>query len=226
MAAKVGEPVAAEPLGAAATAIGAGNAATPSGFNDRFEVVHAGALYYGRSLSTFLQAVARLIHEDTAFASVFQLTLLGTLDTAARAELDRAALGDRVEYRGQVDHAVAQATMRQASALLLVANTTAGAEATVPGKLFEYLALGRPILAIAPAESSTADVLEQTQCGWLARADDLEHITCVLRKAFAGHRTGTVPAADPERVAQFDRRRLAGRLAGIFDDARSARQQR
>jgi len=32
--------------------------------------------------------------------------------------------------------------------------------------------------------------------------------------------------ADPERVAQFDRQRLAGWLAGIFDDACSARQQR
>ena len=40
--------------------------------------------------------------------------------------------------------------MRSSDALLLVANTTPGAEATVPGKLFEYLAVGRPILAIAP----------------------------------------------------------------------------
>jgi hypothetical protein len=61
--------------------------------------------------------------------------------------------------------------MRAADALLLVANTTPGAEATVPGKLFEYLAVGRPVLAIAPPESSTADVLRSTGGGWLAPAE-------------------------------------------------------
>jgi len=55
-----------------------------------FDVLHAGALYYGRSLSSFLIAARRLIAEDPAFAGAFQLTLLGTLDAAARAEVERA----------------------------------------------------------------------------------------------------------------------------------------
>jgi hypothetical protein len=106
--------------------------------------------------------------------------------------------------------------MRAADLLLLVANTTPGAEATVPGKLFEYLAAGRPVLAIAPsAESSTGDVLEQTQSGRLAPAEDEAQIACALGEAFAGR----VRPPDAAQLARFDRRVLAGQLAGIFDDA-------
>jgi glycosyltransferase involved in cell wall biosynthesis len=189
-----------------------------------FEVLHAGALYYGRSLSSFLIAARRLIEDDAVFAGAFRLTLIGTLDAAARAEVERAQLNDHVSSRGQVEHAQAQAAMRDAAVLLLVANTTHGAEATVPGKLYEYLAVGRPVLAIAPPDSSTQDVLEQTRGGWLAQADDVEHITSVLRRAFAAHQAGHPPKPDPDAVGRFDRRRLAGDLARIFDQVCAARR--
>src|SRR5262249_26117336 len=124
---------------------------------ERFEVLHAGALYYGRSLAAFLEAAKRLMHEDPRFESAFRLTLLGTLDATARAELAGHALGKHVQVLGQRAHLEALRAMHAADALLLIANTTPGAEATVPGKLFEYLAVGRPILAMAPRSSSTQD---------------------------------------------------------------------
>src|SRR5262249_26377498 len=149
--------------------------------HEGFRILHAGALYYGRSLRGFLDAMTRLSQTDPKFASRAELTLIGTLDAAAEAELT----GHRVEFRGHLDHPATLEAMRAADLLLLVANTTHGAEATVPGKVFEYLATGRPILAIAPSEeSSTADVLSQTRGGRLVRADDEAQITCALREAF------------------------------------------
>jgi glycosyltransferase involved in cell wall biosynthesis len=178
-----------------------------------WEVLHAGALYYGRSLSEFFRAARCVAEWDMEFARDFRLTLLGTLDQAARAEVDASGLADRVQLRPQVDHAGAIDAMRRADALLLVANTTPGAEATVPGKLFEYLAVGRPVLAVAPAESSTADVLRQTGGGWLAPAGDPSAIACVLQQAYR-QRANPVRTA---RLGAFDRRRLAGELGRVFD---------
>ncbi|HET6316577.1 MAG TPA: glycosyltransferase, partial [Chloroflexota bacterium] len=59
-----------------------GAAGTPASM-EGFEVVHAGALYYGRSLAAFLAAARRLCAEDAAFAQAFRLTLFGTFDGAA-----------------------------------------------------------------------------------------------------------------------------------------------
>jgi glycosyltransferase involved in cell wall biosynthesis len=180
---------------------------------DGWEVLHAGALYYGRSIAALLEAIRRLLATDADFARDFRLVLLGSLDANARVELARSGLGDRIRFRGRLDHASAIRAMRSADALLLVANTTPGAEATVPGKLFEYLAVGRPVIAVAPSESSTADVLERTSGGWLAPAGDADAIGCVLRRA---HTERTQPANAAE-VARFDRRVLAGELARTFD---------
>jgi len=189
--------------------------------SDGFEVLHAGALYYGRSLEGFMSGAARAVEADPAFGAAFRLTLLGTLDATARAEVAKHSFGDRVQFRGYVDHAASLAAMRQANVLLLIANTTVGAEATVPGKLFEYLASGRPVLAIVPSlESATADVLAQTGAGWVARADDPERIACAIGEAFRGQ----PPRGEERALAQFDRRLLSGQLAAIFDEVRAARR--
>jgi glycosyltransferase involved in cell wall biosynthesis len=109
--------------------------------------------------------------------------------------------------------------MHAADALLLIANTTPGAEATVPGKLFEYLAVDRPILGIAPRSSSTEDVLAATGGGWLVPPEDPAAIACTLKQAFDQLRTGHRPSVDARRRAQFDRRVLTGDLAEIFERA-------
>lgn len=182
-----------------------------------FNVLHSGALYYGRSMVAFLEATQRVCDADRAFAQAFRLTLLGTLDAAAGREVIGHPLGERITAPGQVDHAAAVAAMRQADVLLLVANTTPGAEATVPGKLFEYLAVGRPVLAIAPPESATADVLRQTGGGWLAPAGDPEAIACALQRAFDEYNRGVSSVADRAQLSRFDRRQLTGELAHIFE---------
>jgi glycosyltransferase involved in cell wall biosynthesis len=180
----------------------------------RWVMVHAGALYYGRSLAAFLDAARAVIATDEEFARDFGLQLIGSLDRVAHGEIERSGLGNHVTVRGQMAHAEAIDAMRAADALLLIANTTPGAEATVPGKLFEYLAVGRPVLAVAPAESSTADVLRQTGGGWLAAAGDPRAIACILQRAYAERATFR-EAAD---IASFDRRVLTGELARIFDE--------
>jgi glycosyltransferase involved in cell wall biosynthesis len=182
---------------------------------EAFTVLHAGALYYGRSIRPFLDAAARLVQEDADFARMFRLDLVGSLDQTARAEVDGSPLGRQVVCDGQLDHPSTLARERTADLLLLVANTTPGAQATVPGKLFEYLASGRPVLAIAPSRSATADVLAATGGGWLADGSDPEAVYRQLRAAFHGQAS----PVDQHELARFDRRRLAGELARVLEAA-------
>lgn len=182
-------------------------------------LLHAGALYYGRSVAALLAAMRRLIDTDAELGALLRLDLVGTLDSGVDAEVRASGLSEHVRVLGQVDHAVALAAMRNADLLLLVANTTSGAEATVPGKLFEYLVSGRPVVALAPDPSSTRDVLASTGGAYLARPDDVDAIASTLRRVLMDVRANRASRPDADAVAQFDRRRLAGEMARILDHA-------
>ncbi len=196
-------------------------AGPPPSRSDRFQVLHAGALYHGRGIASFLEAAGRLAQEDADFACHFELRLVGSLDGEARSEVARQVdcyrLGDRVSYAGYLDHEQALAAMRAADLLLLVSNTTPGAEAAVPGKLFEYLAVRRPVLAVTPGGADAAAVVWRTRAGWVAPAHDPDAIREQLASAFAAHRRGDTPRPDDEEIARFDRRYLTRDLARVFD---------
>ena len=131
----------------------------------------------------------------------------------AEPKLGRHALSSRIQLRRPARARQTIAAMRAASLLLLVANTTPGAEATVPGKLFEYLAVGGPILAIAPARVArppTSSNPDRRRPG-SPRAGDPTAIACALHaSAFRERHQRTAQPATCRR-----RTRSAGRLASI-----------
>jgi glycosyltransferase involved in cell wall biosynthesis len=60
------------------------------------------------------------------------------------------------------------------------------------GKVFEYLAAERPILAIVPPEGAAADLIRQTGAGIVVGPDDVEGMTSALRDLHAQWKAGTL----------------------------------
>jgi glycosyltransferase involved in cell wall biosynthesis len=90
-------------------------------------------------------------------------------------------------------------------------------EISVPGKLFEYMATGKPILAVTPRESEVDQILQQTRGGICAPPDDEEAIRAMLTRAFQAWRSGT-PLISPDRdaVSRYERPRLAEEYARMI----------
>jgi glycosyltransferase involved in cell wall biosynthesis len=89
----------------------------------------------------------------------------------------------------------------------------------VPGKLYEYLRSGKPILALAPAGAQT-DLLHATGGAWIVEPDDVDGAGEAIRDAYRRWLAGQPgPKADARLVRAFDRRVLAGLLAAEFDAA-------
>jgi hypothetical protein len=63
-------------------------------------------------------------------------------------------------------------------------------EISVPGKLFEYMAAGKPILAVTPSGSEVDLILKETAAGVCARPDDSASIRAMLAGAFEAWRKG------------------------------------
>jgi hypothetical protein len=76
------------------------------------------------------------------------------------ASIQAAGLSAKVERIGNVDHAQAMRDMQRARVLLLSVNDTANAKGVLTSKLFEYMSVGRPILAVGPKDGDVARVLK------------------------------------------------------------------
>ena len=87
-----------------------------------------------------------------------------------------------------------------------------------PGKTYEYLASGTPIVAAVP-ESDAKDILVAAGCRTIAEPDDVDAIAANIRALVADWRRRVEPPPPrPEVVSVYERRHLTERLAGFFDE--------
>jgi len=151
----------------------------------RFNLVHTGALTVPerRDPSVLFAALDRLLTQDPDLASRLALVVAGVLTPQERSLLARPGLERIVVDVGVLGRAEAVALQRRADALLLIA--TGAHRAQVTGKLFEYLASGRPILAIAD-HNDAAEIIAATGTGVVVAPADLEGIVAALREAVTG----------------------------------------
>ena len=128
---------------------------------DQLVLLHAGTLYGGRSPLPLLRAVAAVAAADPRAAARLRVRFLGSttfpgLDIPrVCADLGIAGLVDLVP---RVERRESLAEMRRASALVILQGGTSMA---IPGKLYEYLAAGRPILALCEDGEMGALIREQ-----------------------------------------------------------------
>jgi hypothetical protein len=86
----------------------------------------------------------------------------------------------------------------------------------VPGKTYEYLAAERPILAAVP-DGDARDLLAEAGNAFLCRPPDVGGMARIIAERVEGAARGAVPRPRPEVLARYERRRLTGELAEVFD---------
>lgn len=169
-----------------------------------------------RSHVYLLRALEQLLADDPSLANRIELHLAGVLSDR---DLDVVGGASIVTTHGYLAHDETVALLRSADLLFLpMHDLPAGRRATiVPGKTYEYLAARRPILAAVP-DGDARDLLAHTPTATLCRPADVDAIAAAIRAGIERKERGA-PLPDPPRrlLEQFERSRLSGRLAAVFD---------
>jgi glycosyltransferase involved in cell wall biosynthesis len=136
---------------------------------DEFVLLHAGTFYGARSPMPVIEAVARAVNRGALDRRRFRLRLLGNISVSVDVPAECARLGipEVVEFVPRVTRAESLREMKSASALLLV---QIGTTVSVPGKAYEYLAAGRPILSLSE-EGETSSLVRASGIGVSVRPD-------------------------------------------------------
>lgn len=129
---------------------------------------------------------------------------------AAKAGVDRW-----VEELGPVSHGRAVEIMKQSDLLFLPVPLGYYAKASLPGKLFEYLACARPIVAAVPQDSEVDQVLREVGGGLRVEPGDVPALAEVIRTWLRG--SLQVPQA--QGIERYSRGATARRLATVLQAA-------
>jgi glycosyltransferase involved in cell wall biosynthesis len=185
-----------------------------------FHIIYTGSFYTGRlTPESFLNAVRRLLDEGDIPSQFIKIHLIGNIGQPVVqliADLDLEAI---VDMPGYVPHATSIAYLLAADILLLVIGSNPGSEVVFTGKIFEYLAAGKPILALVPP-GAAADLIYEAHAGWVVDPEDIQKIADRLEQIYALWREGKLNTGVlPEVVTRYERRKLTGELAYLLDSA-------
>lgn len=181
--------------------------------DEEFSISHIGTFSPSRNHPKFWQAIAELKAENPAFASAFKLRTVGVVDHQVASSIEKYGLSENWERIQYVSHSEVLKYQRSSKVLLVSINNTPNATGILPGKFFEYLASGRPILAVGPKKSDIGTVLSKTQAGIIVERDDLAEIKQAILSLFEEKQD---LRRDEAEIAKFSRKGLAGRLVEII----------
>jgi glycosyltransferase involved in cell wall biosynthesis len=183
-------------------------------------IVYTGTLVETPAMLRFLEALARRLSYEPGRRGHVTLVIAGPYGEEYEARVRELDLADIVRFVGPLPNAEARRLQREADVLLLVRNEGPGYEAMVPGKLYEYLAAGRPIVAMVGTSEASGIARD---CGAaVAAPHDGEAAVAAAFAVLDGAPTAARP--DSGAIARLlrsrSRRALAGELAALLDEAR------
>lgn len=190
--------------------------APPSRFYDAEHVhlAHMGTVYPGFS-GRFFQALEELIQEEPELGTQLRVHVIGYPDETVH-QYAESTLRSIVQIHGFVHHTEALTAMRDCDALLLFYGHDYTSRASVPGKLYEYLRMGRPILALA-RPGGVDDLIRESAAGWVLRPDDVPAIKQTFKTIVASCRSGQpLPKPDAGVIAQYRYDLLTQRVANVL----------
>jgi glycosyltransferase involved in cell wall biosynthesis len=190
--------------------------------SERFRIVYTGTLWNLTSIAPVVTALEQLLAERPDLAEQIELVAVGrkTPEQAALlARLNGTAV--RLVTVDYCDHETAIAWMQSADALLLLLTDGPGADRVAPAKLFEYLAVGRPILGVVP-NGETAEIVSRFWPSGHQPPENPEAIArwvagAVAAKGSAAESVRPLGEEERQTADAFSRRRLTQELAGILD---------
>jgi len=153
--------------------------------SERLRITHAGSFYGKRDPKPFLRALAESGLDDVV------VRFVGDLRASDREHAEELGLGDRIEETGYVSRRRSLELQRDSEVLLLIIPEAGGrGRGVLSGKVFEYLAAERPILAAVPPDGAAADLVRQTGAGVVAPSDDVDALKHALLDLHARWRAG------------------------------------
>lgn len=190
--------------------------------NDQFSIFHGGLLGYDRFPKTFFESISSLVQMDKDFSEKLCLTLAGKVDYRIIEYLESVGLMKHTHLLGFISRQEVLQNEVNADLLLLPLNKAANSRGRLPGKLYEYLRSGTPILSLGLIDSDVSTILAQTSCGVCLSYEDQTGIKEFLHRVF---HENEVLKMNHGKVKEYSNLKQTRRVAQHLDDIIAANNE-
>ncbi len=183
---------------------------------EKFTIRHVGIVDELRDPRPVMEAVKQVCISTSEFQTQVTVEFIGKVNAAFK---DYVATDDQlsgiVKFQDHMPHAQLLAGYGSTDLQLLVLAHTHLAPGNLPGKFFEYLASGKPILGIGPVAGDAADILTKTGAGVICERDDIDGIKSGLLRYYQSWKEGSQKKA--AGIELYSRKHLTLELIKILE---------
>lgn len=197
------------------------DAQTPVNLSEQFTITYLGVLSKIQNPSNLWQALAELIKEDSKFDKSLRINMIGQIDSAVVSSINENGLTQHVAYSPYMPHDQVSAVHRSSTLLLLLLmpDSEPRAKGLLTGKLFEYMASGRPILCIGPEDGDAARILRETGAGQTISFEDKEKMKEALKNLYQRYLENTLEGNTNPKVENYSRQVMTQQYAALLNQA-------
>ena len=133
--------------------------------DEKFTLAHIGSFLSDRNPTILWEVLKELNTDVVGFSQNFELKLIGKVSQEIINSISEYNLYEFTNVLGYVSHIEAIEHQRKSQVLLLIEIDSVETKSIIPGKLFEYMVSGRPIICIGPKGSDFESIISETNTG-------------------------------------------------------------
>lgn len=184
---------------------------------ESFTITHIGSLNRDRNPDFLWKVLGEMAEADENLSRKLRIRFVGKTDISVFESLEKYKLRKYAEKTDYLPHGEALKVSASSAVLLLLINNTPNALGIIPGKVFEYLASGRPVLCIGPPEGDSAGIIRESQAGPVVDFDDENGLRNALARLFESYQ-GKRAHMTQDAIKKYSRKSLTGDIARILNE--------
>ena len=182
--------------------------------NDKFIIGHFGLLNHLRNPKNLWKILNDLCDENPDFNEKLEIRLSGNIDTEVLQNITQYVhLKNKVKVLGYLSHKDVLNQYNSSSVLLLLLFNSESGKGNYPGKIFEYFAAKRSILAFGPEDSDTEKLIQKTKTGVFFTYDEIE-----LKKEILDLFHNDINTISSRKTEGFSRKKLTKDLSNLLNN--------
>lgn len=188
--------------------------------DSNFTITHLGSMNDDRNHPAFWKAIREIMDENDDFKEKIKIQLFGDIVPSVNKEIDSYNLNDICNCITFMPHHEAMKAIASSRVLYLPLNNTPHVDGIVPGKIFEYMAVKRPILAIGPTNGDSAKILQIANNGIICNFEDFMKIKETILFLFNNYKLGKDIVVS-DNYKRFSRNELTKQMVGYMEELTS-----